>query len=269
MLIDSPVGTPAERASGILWPGAWFDDTPFGMRYQVVPGRWARHTGADLNLNSPTWNTDAGAPIYAIADGTVTASRKGASTWGWLIVIEHHDDAGEPFYSRYAHVNHIQFPVVQKGDNVTIGTVIAHIGNADGIYGNGHHLHFDISHSKVLKSRSGAEHWPGDVSEAILRRNYVDPRRFIMENRTEPIWPNTLPEEKMKVIASALQIRPQPNTLQSNIGQLRYGDVVKVRGSFSGSGYHFAELLQVNGAAFTTLNNQKGYVAREFLQAEG
>ena len=253
-----------------MWPGAWFDSLTklhFGMRYQVVPDRWARHTGADLNLNSPIRNTDADAPIYAIAEGKVTASHKGEGTWGWLIVIEHHDDAGEPFYSRYAHVNHIQFTVARKGDIVTIGTVIAHIGNADGIYGSGHHLHFDISHSKVLKTRP--EHWPGDVSEAILRRNYVDPRRFIIENRTEPTWPETMPEETMKVIATTLQIRPQPNTLQPNVGMLRYGDVVKVRGSFSGSGYHFAELLQINGATFTPPGNGKGFVAREFLQTGG
>ncbi len=264
MLIDSPVGTPAERAGGLVWPGAWFDATPFGMPYEVVSGRWARHTGADLNLNLPSWNADAGAPVYAIADGKVTASHKGQGSWGWLIVIEHHNDAGKPFYSRYAHVNHIQFPVVQKGDLVTIGSVIAHVGNADGLYGNGHHLHFDISHTQTLKS--SPEHWPGDVSETKLRNNYVDPRRFIMENRTEPVWPLTGPEEQMKVIATALRIRPQPNTLQPKIGLLGYGDKVKVRGSYSSSGYHFAELIEVNATPFTDLNNGKGFVAREYLE---
>ena len=263
MLIDSPVGTPAERALGFVWPGAWFDWTPFGMRYEVVAGRWARHTGADLNLNEPHWNADAGAPVYAIADGKVTASRLGRSTWGWIIVIEHVNDEGNLFYSRYAHVNHIQFPVVKKGDEVTIGSVIAHIGNADGLYGDGHHLHFDISHTKVLKSNP--EHWPGDTTEAKLRRNYSDPRRFIMEHRTEPIFGDDSPIETMQVTSTTLNIRPRPNLLRPRIGHLRYGDVVEIRGSFSGSGYKFAELLKVDDQAFSEINDERGFIAREFL----
>ncbi|MFK7804304.1 MAG: M23 family metallopeptidase [Anaerolineae bacterium] len=263
MLIDSPVGTSQERMSSRVWPGSWFDATPFGMRYQVVPGRWARHTGADLNLSR---NADAGVPIYAIADGVVTASRLGQSSWGWVIVIEHKDDNGKLFYSRYAHVNHIQYPVVQKGQSVTIGTVIALVGNADGIYGSGgHHLHFDISHTKVLKTRP--EHWPGDVSEAKVRRNYSDPRRFIMENRTQPDpIPDDATTEKMKVITTSLRIRPAPNLLEDSIGFLSYGNIVEVRGSFSANGYHFAEIVKLNGADFQSEAGQKGYTAREFLQ---
>ncbi len=166
-----------------------------------------------------------------------------------MIVIEHQDDDGNLFYSRYAHVNHLQFPVVRKNDPVTIGRVIAHIGNADGIYGSGHHLHFDMSHTKVLKSQPG--HWPGDVSEMTIRRNYSEPCRFIFEHRnaTAPVFPSR-PSLK-RVIATRLRIRPQPNTLEPEIAWLSYGNQVEVSGSISGSGYHFAQLHTVNRLVLT------------------
>lgn len=262
MIIDSPVGTPAERAAGKVWPGGWYDYTPFGMRYELRAGVWARHTGADLNLAS---NIDAGAPIYAIADGVVTYSRLGSGSWGWLIVIEHQDDAGNPFYSRYAHVNHIQFPVVQKDQQVTVGSAIALVGNGDGIYGpHDHHLHFDISHSKVLKNNP--EHWPGDVEESTIRRNYSEPRRFIIENRTEPPPPDLTQLEKMKVNIDGLRIRPQPNLVQPEIGWLSYGDILKVAGDIPGDGYHFTEIVSLNGAPFVPAIGGSGYTAREFLE---
>lgn len=267
MLIGSPVGTPEERATGLVWPGRWFDFTPFGIRYVLrvdAAGNevWARHTGADLNLPG---NADAGAPIYAIADGRVITSRFCGTSWGWLIVIEHKDDDGNPFYSRYAHVNHIQFPVVGENQPVTFGSTIALVGNADGTYGFGHHLHFDISHTQVLKTNPG--HWPGDVDEAIVRSNYSDPRRFIIEKHTQPAVTDLGQLETMKVIATSLRIRPQPDLSLPEIGWLKYGDIVQVAGNIPGNGYHFAAVSSVNGAAFTSGNGSGGYTAREHLTA--
>jgi murein DD-endopeptidase MepM/ murein hydrolase activator NlpD len=259
MLIDSPVGTPAERATGQVWPGRWYDFTPFGMRYELRKNVWARHTGADLNLPG---NADAGAIIYAIADGVVTASKLGAGSWGWIIVIEHKDDNGKAFYSRYAHVNHIQFQVARKNDRVTLGSAIALVGNGDGIYlEHGHHLHFDISHTQVLKNNP--EHWPGDVEEEVIRRNYSEPRKFILENRTQPTIPEDSQFETMKVVATSLRIRPEPNMTFPEIGWLNFEDVVQVAGSISANGYHFALLVSINNVAF----DGRGYIAREFLNA--
>ena len=44
---DVPMGTPEDRASDKVWPGAWIDATPYGTRYDAT-GKWAIHTGADL-----------------------------------------------------------------------------------------------------------------------------------------------------------------------------------------------------------------------------
>lgn len=183
MLIGSPVGTPDERAAGKVWPGSWIDANHFNRRYVLRKDKetgedvWARHTGADLNLPG---NADKDTPIFAIADGIVTASKKLSGGWGWVIVIEHKDDEGQLFYSRYAHVNHIQFPVAAVGEQVAFGSAIAHVGDADGVYS--HHLHFDISHTETLKSRPW--HWPGDVSEEAIKQDYSDPRQFIIKHRT-------------------------------------------------------------------------------------
>jgi murein DD-endopeptidase MepM/ murein hydrolase activator NlpD len=271
MLIDPPVGTPQERAKGAVWPGEWIDASPFAQKYGEGE-KLSRHTGADLNLNSPTWNKDRGEPVYAIADGIVRFSVNLRGSWGWVIVIEHKDDAGSLFYSRYAHVDHIRFQVVPQEKHVTIGSVIAHIGNADGYYGSADHLHFDISHTKVLADYPG--HWPyaseeidighGKIvkipSELSVKHDYSDPKKFILDHR-HPVLEGDQPKEIMKVMATGLRIRPQPNTSEPEIGMLQSGDLVEVMGSISGDGYHFARLLNINGENF----DQEGYVAREFL----
>jgi hypothetical protein len=58
---DAPIGSPQERAGAQVWPGAWFDATPYGTHYDAT-GRPAIHTGADLNLPN---DQDALAPVYA------------------------------------------------------------------------------------------------------------------------------------------------------------------------------------------------------------
>ena len=40
------------------------------------------------------------------------------------------------------------------------------------------HLHFDISHTTVLKTVPG--HWPGDNLDAVLK-DYTDPMAFIKQ----------------------------------------------------------------------------------------
>ena len=168
----SPVGTEAERASGKIWPGDWIDATGYLNWYF---GKWW-HTGADLNLNKPAFDSDAHAPIYAIADGEAYAVRL-LSGWEWIICIRH-----DECLSRYAHVESIQ---ITQGQRVEMGQHIANIGNAAGRYP--YHLHFDIAR---LGSRMDTVpgDWPSgnlapDEARAAVKRDYFDPLEFLRGNR--------------------------------------------------------------------------------------
>lgn len=63
--------------------------------------------------------------------------------------------------------------------------------------------------------------------------------------------------------AQALNIRAAPGTSKEAIGKVLPGQALEVRGSALANGYHWAELLSVDGVA------QAGYVAREYLRAIG
>lgn len=171
---DSPVGTVQERLSDQVWPGTWFDATGYATYYTSIGP--AYHTGADLNNNSPSWDSDRNAPVYAPSDGVVTFSAPASGTWHYLIIIRHDPlPDGTVVWSRFAHV---QNPLVREGDRVERGQHIANIGNAGGQLP--YHLHFDIAKTDILESRPG--HWPGLNLDEIYR-HYVDPKKFIQEHR--------------------------------------------------------------------------------------
>lgn len=169
-LFAAPVGTVQERASGVIWPGAWVNANPYGNRYQLGGG-WSRHTGADLNLNTPHWNADKGMPVHAMAGGVVTYARLvPAGTWGRLVVVRHVTPAGT-FHSRYGHLASF---LVQEGQTVRQGDVLGTIGGAE--FGLADHLHFDVSHSGILQSNP--THWPGDNLPAV-QAHYLPPKDFL------------------------------------------------------------------------------------------
>lgn len=171
---DSPVGTAEERVGSQIWPGTWFDATGFATYYTAVGA--AYHTGVDLNNNSPSWDSDRGAPVYAPADGVVTFSGTGSGTWGNLIVIRH--DAlsdGTVMWTRFAHLAN---RLVAEGDRVERGQQVSNIGNAGGKVA--YHLHFDLVKTDILENKPG--HWPGLDLDAVYA-NYVDPKEFIQNHR--------------------------------------------------------------------------------------
>jgi murein DD-endopeptidase MepM/ murein hydrolase activator NlpD len=167
------VGTVNERRSSKVWPGNWYDASPFGQLYFVGTPQEAYHTGSDLNLPQ---DADRFAPVYAVASGVVVFATR-FSSWGNMIVIRHDPLAnnGRVMYSRSAHVDTIQ---VRVGQRVRRGEQIATIGNAFGQWA--YHLHFDLSPTTILETQP--QHWPGK-NLADLLRNYVDPRLFIEQNR--------------------------------------------------------------------------------------
>jgi murein DD-endopeptidase MepM/ murein hydrolase activator NlpD len=218
--IDWPIGSPEERlaASGQRLPGLWQIDNPFLTRYRLGSGE-SLHTGLDLNLNSPHWNSDAGMPIYAPCDGIVAYSGSGGGTWGWLIVVAGQDDQGNVFYCRMAHVNHKQFKVPNKGDVVTMGQEIALVGNADGVYAGGaDHLHFDVCYTALLGSHPND--WPG-LNRAYLLANYADPVEVIKHQAL----PQVPKQEILAVTADGdgLRLRSGPGTNYTAITSFRAG----------------------------------------------
>lgn len=78
-----------------------------------------------------------GTPIYAIGTGQViNAQSKGDR--GKVITIKHHF-AGRYIYSNYAHLDEI---LVEPGEQVGEGQLIAKMGTSG--YSTGPHIHFQI-----------------------------------------------------------------------------------------------------------------------------
>ena len=86
----------------------------------------------------------AGTPVYAIADGRISYSRK-AGGYGWLILIDHPQ---ANIYSLYGHLSPSRWKL-GKGAEVRRGDLIAYLGDSDENGGSAEqplepHLHFGI-----------------------------------------------------------------------------------------------------------------------------
>lgn len=101
--------------------------SPFGQR-------WGRlHEGIDFTPGE-------GAPVQAIADGTVRIATEAGGAYGVNVYIDHVID-GEMITSHYAHMQYGSLRVV-AGQKVKVGDVIGLVGNTGRSYGA--HLHFEI-----------------------------------------------------------------------------------------------------------------------------
>ncbi|AYF78145.1 hypothetical protein D7D52_34820 [Nocardia yunnanensis] len=98
-----------------------------------------------------------GSPIYAFADGTVTAAQdtgvQGFSAW---IVISHVID-GKPMSTVYGHMNPGGV-LVKVGDQVKAGQLIARSGNSG--QSSGPHLHFEIWNGDRLNGGTDTDPTP-------------------------------------------------------------------------------------------------------------
>ncbi len=118
----------------IRWPFPYFAPISdgFGIRDASISGR-AQHNGLDFNPGS-------GAPIYAVADGTVTLHADDQYGYGNNVVISH-NVAGLVFDSQYSHMQTGSSPLV-VGDIVKAGDFIGLVGATGN--STGAHLHFEI-----------------------------------------------------------------------------------------------------------------------------
>ena len=99
----------------------------YGLRNHPILHYQKLHKGIDFAVSK-------GTKIYAVEDGTVIFSEKSGG-YGNLIKIDH----GEGYMSAYAHLNSF---VVESGDVVSKGTLIAYSGNTG--RSTGPHLHFEM-----------------------------------------------------------------------------------------------------------------------------
>ncbi|WP_322411464.1 peptidoglycan DD-metalloendopeptidase family protein [Microbacterium invictum] len=82
----------------------------------------------------------AGAPIQAIADGTVRIASESGGAYGVHVIIDHVID-GQLISSHYAHMEYDSLQVV-PGQQVTVGTVLGRTGNTGRSFGA--HTHFEL-----------------------------------------------------------------------------------------------------------------------------
>ena len=101
----------------------------YGTRFHPILQIWRKHAGID-------YAADAGTPVRAIGDGTVTfAGKRGG--YGNLVEIRHRNG----FISRYGHLRGFATGI-HAGKPVTIGQTIAYVGQTG--LATGPHLHFEL-----------------------------------------------------------------------------------------------------------------------------
>ena len=96
--------------------------------------RWGRmHEGIDFTPGE-------GAPIQAIADGTVRIATEQGGGYGVTVYIDHVID-GQVITSHYSHMQYGSLQV-KAGDTVKVGDIVGNTGNTGHSFGA--HLHFEI-----------------------------------------------------------------------------------------------------------------------------
>ncbi|MEP7315773.1 MAG: M23 family metallopeptidase [Sphingomicrobium sp.] len=100
----------------------------YGVRSDPFGGGAARHMGIDLA-------GPMGTPIYATADGTVSASGYNNGGYGNLIKLDH----GRGVETRYGHLSAM---LVSAGQRVTRGQLIGRMGSTG--RSTGSHLHYEV-----------------------------------------------------------------------------------------------------------------------------
>ena len=136
--------------------------------YNAQPFGTNDHLGDDWN-GLGGGDTDLGDPVFAIADGVVTAARDEGGGWGNVVRVAHAcgDAPDQEVESLYAHLEAIDAAIV-VGRSVRRGDRIGTIGTAGGRYLA--HLHLELRAAPGLPLGGG---YGKD------RTGYLDPTAFI------------------------------------------------------------------------------------------
>ena len=170
-LFCSPVTGQVETGSN-PFGGDWFDATGYARFYNSA-GINAYHTGCDLNR--PAY-ADAGAPVYAIADGVICFARSVKNWQGDVVIVDHRLEDGSHIWTRYAHIQRAESILI--GGLVKRGDPLGVIADYDANGPRGDHLHFDIA--RIDLGRSPGD-WPGQ-SPTRVQHDYIDPVVWLKNN---------------------------------------------------------------------------------------
>ncbi len=110
-----------------IWPSRGWVSSSYGWRNSPFTGRRHFHKGIDIAARQ-------GTPIFAPADGIVTAYKKNGG-YGNFLVINH----GYGIVTRYGH---LKASNVEVGQQIVKGDKIAFIGNTG--RSTGPHLHYEV-----------------------------------------------------------------------------------------------------------------------------
>lgn len=121
------------KAQVFFWPTEGSITSPWGMRMHPILHYTRLHGGADIGGK-------VGAPIYAVADGTVTKAAEGYNGGsGNNVRLDHGKVDGSSLETSYLHMNSI---AVQPGQKVKKGQQIGTVGNTG--LSTSSHLHFSV-----------------------------------------------------------------------------------------------------------------------------
>lgn len=162
--------------NGCFWVSAngWRDAQPFQRHY--IEDFNGYHLGADYN--SGAGSADEGLPVYATANGTISAVRRNVREWGNIIFVRH-DTSDGVYTSMYGHVDWGSTGAPSVSQDVVKGERIAVVGNGNGQFGNAYHLHFEIRVGD--NTNTGAGYTPSVV--AAGPQSQIDPNVFIQTHR--------------------------------------------------------------------------------------
>lgn len=172
VLFCSPVTGKIESPLTV-WGGDWFVATNWA-EYYTATGKAAYHTGVDLNR--PAY-ADAGAAVYAAADGVVVFSGAVPGWQGKVVVIKHKLEDGSNIWTRYAHIiasEKLLGAPAKRGD--PFGNIADYTPLNDP---RGDHLHYDVARID-LGAKPGD--WPGTDLERC-KRDYLDPQTWHKERQ--------------------------------------------------------------------------------------
>lgn len=118
-----------DAEAAIQWPFL----VGVGMSYGYGMRSGRLHEGIDFVPGN-------GAPVQAIADGTVRIATEQGGAYGVTVYIDHVID-GEVITSHYSHMQYGSLKVVQ-GQSVKVGDIVGKTGNTGRSYGA--HMHFEL-----------------------------------------------------------------------------------------------------------------------------
>lgn len=170
----------------LCWPQVGLAKTNF--IYPLGSWRITTHQGDDvggglyhMGIDAGS-ELDAGAPVYAVADGIVREAEE-RSQFGLVILIEHQLSNGSSVVSLYGHLDPTLIQV-SPGQTVSAGDVIGVLGTTETNGGWVVHLHFGIHKAAY----TGDWVYYGHVHDPVTAEDWYDPETFIPKHLVTDRW---------------------------------------------------------------------------------